>query len=189
MIFIRSVPEFHSLQQLIGDVAIAGSSHERREPIETGEDSVLNRARFYVSRPADDRRYAESAFPHRALGGLKRSHASVRPREHFGAVVSREENDSIVCFTDFIQMPKYPTDTLVHLFHSGLFQTIVSLGVHHRLIIRRYVGEDVHTGGVMPNEEGLTILLGLVHEPICILDQDVVERLHVVLGLTAFLPP
>ena len=46
----------------------------------------------------------------------------------------------------------------------------------------------MHTGGVVPDEERLAILLGLVHEPIGVSDQHFVEGLHVVLGFAALLP-
>ena len=42
--------------------------------------------------------------------------------------------------------------------------------------------------GVVPDEERLAVLLGLVHEALAVLDQHLVEGLHVVLGLAAFLP-
>ena len=79
-------------------------------------------------------------------------------------------------------------DAVIHLRHAGLFDVVVVLGIHHRLVLRRQVGEDVHPRGVVPDEERLAVLLGLVHEVAGTLDQHVVEGLHVVLGRAAFLP-
>ena len=57
-----------------------------------------------------------------------------------------------------------------------------------RLILRREISEDVHAGGVVPDEEGLAVLLGLVHEAIGVADQHLVKGLHVVLGFAPLLP-
>ena len=46
----------------------------------------------------------------------------------------------------------------------------------------------MHARRVVPDEERLAVLLGLVHEALGVLDQHLVEGLHVVLGLAAFLP-
>ena len=70
---------------------IAGGGHEGREPIEAGEDAVLDRARLDRARPADDARHAEAALEDGALGGLERRHAAVGPGEHLGAVVGGED--------------------------------------------------------------------------------------------------
>ena len=87
------------------------------------------------------------------------------------------------------QMLQQCADAVVHLRHAGLFQAVVVRGVHHRLVLRRDVGEDVHARGVVPDEERLAVLLRLVHEVARLaFDQHVVEGLHVVLGLAALLP-
>jgi outer membrane protein OmpA-like peptidoglycan-associated protein len=36
---------------------------------------------------------------------------------------------------------------------TGFFEVVVALVIHHRLVLRREVGEDVHAGGVVPDEE------------------------------------
>ena len=55
-------------------------------------------------------------------------------------------------------------DAVVHLRHAGLFQAVVGLAVHHRLVLRRQERQDVHARRVVPDEERLAVLLGLVHE-------------------------
>ncbi len=84
------------LEQLVGDVGIAGRRHERGEPVERGIDAVLDGARLDLARPADDARCAEAAFHHRAFGALERGHAAVGPGEHLGAIVGGENDDGVV---------------------------------------------------------------------------------------------
>ena len=52
-----------------------------------------------------------------------------------------------------------------------------------RLVLRRQERPDVHARRVVPDEERLAVLLGLVHEVARSLDQHLVEGRHVVLGL------
>ena len=44
MILVVTVAKRHAREQLIGDVRIARRGHEDWEPIEAGEDTVLDRA-------------------------------------------------------------------------------------------------------------------------------------------------
>ena len=67
MILVGAVAQLYAFEELVGDIGIAGSGDQRREPVETGEDAVLNRAGLDVSGPADDRGYAETAFPNSCL--------------------------------------------------------------------------------------------------------------------------
>ena len=69
MVFIVAVAELHAFQKLVGDIRIAGGGGERGEPIETGEDSVFDRARLNVPRPAGDAGNAEAPFHDGAFGG------------------------------------------------------------------------------------------------------------------------
>ena len=60
-------------------------------------------ARLDLARPADDRRHAEAALEHGALGGPERRHAAVRPGEDLGAVVGGEDDDGVVGLADVLQ--------------------------------------------------------------------------------------
>src|SRR5437667_86055 len=51
---VGPVAELDTLEQLVGDVGVAGGGHEGREPVEAREDSILDRARLDVARPARD---------------------------------------------------------------------------------------------------------------------------------------
>ena len=55
-------------------------------------------------------------------------------------------------------------DVVVHLRHAGLFEAEIALEVHLRLVLLRQIGEDVHAGGVVPNEERFAGCLGAIHE-------------------------
>src|SRR5262249_47425788 len=99
-----------------------------------------------------------------------------------------EDHDGVVGLADVVQVLQQSADAVVHLGHAGLFQAVVALGVHHGLILRRDVGEDMHAGSVMPNEEWLAVFLGLVHKAVGVLDEHFIEGLHVVLGFAALLP-
>src|SRR5262249_1734975 len=54
MILVGPVAELRALEKFFVDVRIARGGDERRIPVEPGEQSVLDRARLDVARPADD---------------------------------------------------------------------------------------------------------------------------------------
>src|SRR5262245_25009348 len=104
MVLVGPVAELYAVQQLLGAVRIARCGHEGREPIEAGEDSVLDCARLDLARPTDDARYAEAALADRAFGVLERRHPTVRPSEHLRAVVRGEDDDGVVGLADIVEM-------------------------------------------------------------------------------------
>src|SRR5690242_2168636 len=105
VIFIFAAADIHSFQELLCDVRVAGGGREGGQPVEARENAVLNDGGFDMSRPADNRGYAEAAFENSALGRSKRRHAAVRPGEYFGAIVGREDNDSVVGLADILEVP------------------------------------------------------------------------------------
>src|SRR5208337_988562 len=188
VVLVGPVAELDAFQKLVGDVGITGSIQQGWEPIEAGDDAVLHRAGLDVSGPTDDGGHAEAAFKGSALGALERGHTAIGPGEHFGAVVGGEDNDGVIGFADIHKVFENLADAVVHLRHAGLFQAVVGRGIHLRLVLGRDVGEDVHARGVVPDEEGLAILLGLVHGAHGVADEHFVKGLHVVLGRAALLP-
>ena len=52
MVLVSPVAEVHALEQLVGDVRIAGGVKEGREPVHAGEDAVLHGVRRDVAGPA-----------------------------------------------------------------------------------------------------------------------------------------
>ena len=138
--------------------------------------------------PPDDGGHTETSFANRTLGVFEGRHATIGPCEYFSTVISREDHDGIVSLPDLVQVLQNAPDAVVHLCHARFFQSVVTGGVHHRLVFRRDVGKDVHAGGVVPDEKRLTVFFRLVHKAVCTRYQHFVKGLHVVLGLTAFLP-
>src|SRR5439155_9625602 len=83
MILVSPVAEFHTLEQLVGDIRVAGRIEEGGEPIQAGEDAVLNRVRRHMAGPAQDCRHAETAFEDRTLGLRERRRPAIGPGEAF----------------------------------------------------------------------------------------------------------
>ena len=77
MILVASVAKLHAFQQLVSDIWVTRGSEKGWEPIETGEDSVLDGARLNVARPAGDARRAEAALVGRSFLALERCDAAV----------------------------------------------------------------------------------------------------------------
>jgi hypothetical protein len=50
MIPVGPVTELHALQQFISDVWVTRSSHQGGEPVQPGEDSILDRALLNLAR-------------------------------------------------------------------------------------------------------------------------------------------
>src|SRR5215831_15689003 len=131
MVLVGPVAELHALQQLIGDVRVAGRGHQGRQPIEAGEDSVFDRARLDLARPADDCRHAEAALADGALGVLERRHAAIWPREYFRAIVRGEDDDGVVGLADVVEMLQQCADAVIELRHAGFLEAVVRLAVLH----------------------------------------------------------
>ncbi len=69
------------------------------------EDTVLNRARLYVSRPADNGGYAEAAFENGAASCARRVIPPSGQVKNFSAVVGGEnDDDGVVGFADVFEM-------------------------------------------------------------------------------------
>src|SRR5260370_20318408 len=85
-----------ALEEFSSDVRIAGCRDKGREPVHTRKDTVFDLARRYLARPAQQRWDAEAAFQSGALASGERGIAAVRPSEVLRAVVSGEDDDSIV---------------------------------------------------------------------------------------------
>src|SRR6185437_13197350 len=81
MVLVCPVTEFHTFEQLVGDVGIAGSSQERREPVETREDAVLYGVGRHVTGPAQDARHAKAALEDGAFALRERRRAAIGPGE------------------------------------------------------------------------------------------------------------
>jgi len=74
-----------------------------------------------MARPAKDRGYAETALKDCPFRLREWRLTPIRPREHFGAVVSGEKNNCVLVFTDVLQLLHHKTDVVVQLRHAGFF--------------------------------------------------------------------
>src|SRR5262245_27141200 len=164
MVLIRPIAELYALQQLLGDIRIAGSGAEGWEPVEPGENSILDCARLHMARPTDDARHPEAALITRSFSPFEWRHAAVRPGEHLRAVVGCEYNDGIVSLPNIIQMLQERANGIIHLRHGRFFKPVVGLWGHHGIVLFREKRPQVRAGGVVPDEERFPILLGLVIE-------------------------
>ena len=73
-------------------------------------------------------------------------------------------SDGVVGLADVVQVLHDGADAVVHLLHAGFFQAVVGLVVHLAWYFGGQEREDVHARRVVPDEERLAVLLGLVHE-------------------------
>ena len=98
---------------------LPAAATKRREPVEPGDDAVLDLARRHLARPADHRRHAEAAFHDRALALRERRLSAVRPGEDLGAVVGGEDDDGVVVDAHVLELLHHEADVVVELRHAG----------------------------------------------------------------------
>src|SRR3954452_1176883 len=131
MVLACPVTQLHAFQQLLGYVRITRCRHQCREPIEAGENAVLNLAWLDLTRPANNARHAKAALMHGTLGGLERRHAAVRPSEHLGPIVSSEDYNRIVRFANIFEVLEQTTNAVIQLRHPGFLKTVARLAILH----------------------------------------------------------
>ena len=165
-------------QQLAHHVRIAGRGDQRREPVEPGDNAVLDLARRHLPGPAHDRRHAEAAFETGALAAGKRCLSAVRPGEILGAVVGGEHDDGVVVEPVALQVGHHRADDIVELRHAGFLDAPAVLGVAQRFILLGQMRHDVHARRVEPHEERLLVGARLVDELQRVVEDFVVDRLH-----------
>src|SRR5262245_30020486 len=84
---VGAVPQLLAFLEVCRNVTlIAGRRDEGREPVEAGDDAVLDFARRHSAWPAHDHRHAEAAFQRRSLAARERCLTAIGPGEIFGAV-------------------------------------------------------------------------------------------------------
>src|SRR6476660_8988483 len=84
-----------AIEQLLLYVGVSGCRHESRQPVESADNVVGNRARLNMTWPADDTGHAEGTFPIRVLLRPKRRCAGIRPGVLVRAIVGGVENDGV----------------------------------------------------------------------------------------------
>jgi hypothetical protein len=78
-------------------------------------------------------------------------------------------------------MLKHAADDIVELRHAGFLDGPAVLRVAHVLIFFRQMRDDVHPRRVHPNEERLAVRLRLVDEALGLVENNGIDRFHVVL--------
>ena len=130
MVLVGLVAELHALEQLVGDVRIAGGVKEGREPVHAGEDAVLHGIRRDMAGPAQDAGHAEAAFHDRPLALRERRLPAIGPGEDFRAVVGGEDDDGVVIHAHVLEMLHHQADVVIELGHAGFFFRPAVLRVH-----------------------------------------------------------
>src|SRR5205823_4390015 len=87
MVLVGPVADFRTLEQVGGDGRIAGSSEERREPVQAGEEAVLHCVRWHMIVPAQDCRHTEAALHDGSLALREWCRSAIGPSEGLRAVV------------------------------------------------------------------------------------------------------
>ena len=169
---------FCPVSSSLDDVRIAGGRHECREPVEPGDDTVLDFAGRNLAGPAYYCRHAEATFEAGALAACERGLPAIRPGKVLGAVVGGEHDDGVVVETVVLQICHDRADNVVELRHAGFLDAPAVLRVAHRLVFFRQVRHDVHARRVQPDEERLFVGARLVHELRREVEDFVVDRLH-----------
>src|SRR5450432_980120 len=96
MILVGPVAKLNTFEQLIVNVGIAGGGNKGGQPVQAGEQAVLDGVRRDVAGPAEQAGATEAAFVDSALAAKERRVAAIRPGEVLGAVVGCEYDDGVV---------------------------------------------------------------------------------------------
>src|SRR5205823_7662756 len=90
--------------------------------------------------------------------------AAVREGLNLRTVVGGEHHDGIVLLPHVFELLEDVSDVVVHLLHAGFVHApvLAALGTYHVHILVRQHGGDVHASRVVPDEEGLVSLLGII---------------------------
>src|SRR5271157_1358225 len=172
--------ELLALLQFLDDARVAGRGHERREPVEPGDEPIFDLAGRHLARPADDGWRAESTFQDLPLATRKRCLAAIGPGEVLRAVVGGEDDDGVLLETLVVELLHDCADDVVKLGHSGFVDGPAVLRRAQLLVLFREMGYHVHPGRIQPEEERLAIAPGLVEKLERVLEDLVVHGLHAI---------
>jgi hypothetical protein len=138
--------------------------NERGHPVKGREDVVQDRTGLDVPRPADNARRAHAAFPGAELTAFEGCGAAVRVALGLGAIVGGEDDDGVVELAHVLQLLEHVADIVVHLLHAGFVDApvLAAFLTDHIQVLGRQHGGDVHARRVVPDEERLVGLLGIV---------------------------
>ena len=162
-------------------VGVARRREQRRDHVFVRAHVVDDRAGLDDAGPADQAGDAVAALPLRVLLAAEHRRAAVGPVEELRAVVAGIHDDGVVLDAQFLELGEQLADMAVVLDHAVGIDAETGLAFAFLLQMR----EDVHAGGVPPDEERLVGLLGAFHELERTGGDFLVHRLHALLGQRA----
>src|ERR1035438_5023856 len=109
MVLVGPVTDRFTFQQLVGDVRITGCGNECRQPVQAGEDAVLDGVRRHMTGPASETGHAEAAFEDRSLGLRERRLPAIGPGKDFGTVIGGEDDNGVLILANVLQLFYHPT--------------------------------------------------------------------------------
>ena len=139
---------FAFLDLLLQFIALgaAGDVDQRRQPVESGVQLVLDRAWLDVSRPTDDQRTAITAFPGLAFLSFERRHTAIGEGNRLSPVVGGEDDNRVIELAHVLELLQHIADIVVHLLHAGFVDAPVLAAAradHVHVFVREH-GRDVH---------------------------------------------
>ncbi len=158
---------------------ISGSPAAASNVGSQGNDTVEDQAFPDLAWPAYEVGHPPTALPVRILFTAERSNSGIRPAIVVGPVVRRVHHDGVVGYAQIIQLGQHSTDILVMGDHDIV---VISLIAALALVLFGAMGAKVHGSGVVPDEEGLPFIVGLVDEVERMLGRLIVDCFHTVPG-------
>ena len=121
-----------AINVLVRPQGLPDCRQNRRVKIRAGDRDARHGARFSAARPLDDCRHAQASFIVRSLVGPERR---VARRSGKPAIVTRENDQSILIQAKLAEHPCHAADTIVHtLDHRGVGRLALPLGFGNRLV-------------------------------------------------------
>ena len=160
MVLIRLTIDSDARLEFLFHIWATRSCKERGHPIFMRHDFVDDLPFLDLARPADHCRNAEATFPVCILLTPERRNRSVGPCVVVRAVVCGIHHDGVVSDAQFIEVIEQFTDHHVVANHSVVVKTLTG----ETTLIVRGVGKEVHSRGVVPDKEWLTLINSTGHE-------------------------
>ena len=145
---------------LLDDVGDAGSGEDGRQDAFVRGDAVQYLSGWNLARPANKKRHTEAAFPAQTFFTAEGRSAAVWPRKFLRAVVRAENDERVIGDAEVVQLLQKAANDPVKFLHA------IGVETQTRLVVPTIgeVGPDMHAGRVVPEQEGLSTVVGAVDE-------------------------
>ena len=130
------------------DMPVAGGGGEGRQPVQPGDDPVLDLAGGHIARPADHGRGAEAPLHDGPLAAGERRLTAVGPGEILRAVVRGEHENRVVVGAHVFELFHDRADDVIELCHPAFNGGPPVRRRAHFLIFFGEMGDDVNAGGI-----------------------------------------